>query len=235
MKIIGLIGGMSWESSLEYYRIINQEVKRQLGGLHSANCILYSLDFAQIEQLQANGEWDKAGDEMLKAAQALERAGAEVLIICTNTMHKLVNYISERCFLPILHIADAVAETIHRDNISSVALLGTKFTMEQDFYRQHLEQKHSLEVLIPTEIQRNKIHNIIYQELCQGIISPESKAIYLEIIKDLHSRGAQGIILGCTEIELLIEENDYHLARIYPTTRIHAQYAVKQALNKEKI
>lgn len=235
MKTVGLIGGMSWESSLEYYRIINQEVKRQLGGLHSAKSILYSVDFAEIEEMQSNGDWNHAGEELAKAALALERAGAEILIICTNTMHKLIDQIQSKCQLPLLHIADATAAVIKKDNLQKIALLGTTFTMEQDFYRQRLSVLHGLEVLIPHTEEREIIHNVIYQELCQGVVKPESKAAYLEIIHNLHNRGADGVILGCTEIELLITTSDVPQLKIYPTTKIHAQAAVNLALGKNPV
>lgn len=233
MKTIGLIGGMSWESSLEYYRIINQEVKYQLGGLHSAKSILYSVDFAEIEAMQRDGDWDQAGKTLAKAAQALEKAGAEILIICTNTMHKLIDQIQSTCQLPILHIADATAVVIKKDGLQKIALLGTKFTMEQDFYRQRLNALHGLETLIPNAEEREIIHNVIYQELCQGVVKTESKAAYLEIIRNLRNRGAEGVILGCTEIELLITPSDVPQLKIYPTTKIHAQAAVYLALDKE--
>lgn len=233
MKTIGLIGGMSWESSLEYYRIINQEVKYQLGGLHSAKSILYSVDFAEIEAMQRDGDWELAGKELAKAAQTLEKAGAEILIICTNTMHKLIDQIQSICQLPILHIADATAAVIKKDSLQKIALLGTKFTMEQDFYHQRLSALHGLEILIPNTEEREIIHNVIYQELCQGVVKPESKAAYLEIIRNLHNRGAEGVILGCTEIELLITPCDVPQLKIYPTTKIHAQAAVNLALDKE--
>lgn len=230
MKIIGLIGGMSWQSSLEYYRIINQKVKSKLGGFHSAKSILFSVDFAEIEELQSNGRWDEAGAEMAKAALALERAGADVIVICTNTMHKLIDYINQATKIPLLHIADATAELIRRDKITKIGLLGTRFTMEQDFYKGRLIDKFGLTVLTPNEFDQTTVHDIIYNELCKGIVSPESKVKYLEIIDKLILNGAEGIILGCTEIELLISTTDCNKP-LYQTAKIHAEAAVEFALS----
>ena len=230
MQTIGLIGGMSWESSLEYYRVINQRVKERLGGLHSAKVILYSVDFAEVEELQHLERWDEAGKIMANAAILLEKAGADVLLIATNTMHKLANFITEVTNLPLLHIADATAKQIQQDKIHKVALLGTKFTMEQDFYKGRLFELFSLEVITPDEPDREFIHKVIYNELCQGIILDSSKAKYLEIIAKLERDGADGIILGCTEIELLIQADDCAV-KLYPTAKIHAAAAVDYALS----
>ena len=230
MQTIGLIGGMSWESSLEYYRVINQRVKERLGGLHSAKVILYSVDFAEVEELQHLERWDEAGKIMANAAISLEKAGADVLLIATNTMHKLANFITEVTNLPLLHIADATAKQIKQDKIHKVALLGTKFTMEQDFYKGRLVELFGLEVIVPDESEREFIHKVIYNELCQGIILDSSKAKYLEIIAKLERDGADGIILGCTEIELLIQADDCAV-KLYPTAKIHAAAAVDYALS----
>jgi len=230
MQTIGLIGGMSWESSLEYYRVINQRVKERLGGLHSAKVILYSVDFAEIEELQRLEQWDKAGKIMANAAISLEKVGADVLLIATNTMHKLANFITEVTNLPLLHIADATAKQIQQDKIHKVALLGTKFTMEQDFYKGRLVELFGLEVITPDEPDREFIHKVIYNELCQGIILDSSKAKYLEIIAKLERDGADGVILGCTEIELLIQADDCAV-KLYPTAKIHAAAAVDYALS----
>ena len=229
MKTIGMIGGMSWESSLEYYRILNQTVSARLGGLHSARCILTSVDFAEIEVLQREGRWDESGQRMAAAAASLERAGADVVILCTNTMHKLVDDIQAAIQIPFLHIADATAERVKAAGIQRIGLLGTRFTMEEDFYRGRLEQRHQLAVLTPPPTQRETVHRVIYDELCLGQIREESRAAYREIIADLAAAGAQGILLGCTEIELLVRPEDSTLP-LFPTTRIHAEAAVDWAL-----
>ncbi len=229
MKTIGMIGGMSWESSLEYYRILNQTVSARLGGLHSARCILTSVDFAEIEVLQREGRWDESGQRMAAAAASLERAGADVVILCTNTMHKLVDDIQAAIQIPFLHIADATAERVKAAGIQRIGLLGTRFTMEEDFYRGRLEQRHQLAVLTPPPTQRETVHRVIYDELCLGQIREESRAAYREIIADLAAAGAQGILLGCTEIELLVRPEDSPLP-LFPTTRIHAEAAVDWAL-----
>jgi aspartate racemase len=231
MKTIGLIGGMSWESSLEYYRILNETVKERLGGLHSAKCILYSVEFAEIEELQHTGRWGDAARIMVEAGQSLERAGADLLVLCTNTMHKLTCEIEAGVNIPLLHIADAAAEAVKAAGISRVGLLGTKFTMEQDFYKGRLAEKHGLQVLIPDEQDRELIHQVIYGELCLGIIEPESRRAFAQIIAKLAAAGAQGVILGCTEIESLVRQEDSSLP-IFPTTRIHAEAAVEWAVNK---
>jgi aspartate racemase len=232
MKTIGLIGGMSWESSLEYYRILNETVKDRLGGLHSAKCILYSVEFAEIEALQHAGRWDEAARIMVEAGQSLERAGADLLVLCTNTMHKLAGEIEAGVNIPLLHIADAAAEAVKAAGISRVGLLGTRFTMEQDFYRGRLTDKHGLQVIIPGQPDRELIHQVIYGELCLGVIKPESRLRFAGIIAKLVAAGAQGVILGCTEIESLVRQEDSPVP-VFPTTRIHAEAAVALALNKK--
>ncbi|ESA32900.1 aspartate racemase [Leptolyngbya sp. Heron Island J] len=229
MKTIGLIGGMSWESSIEYYRIINEITKSKLGGLHSAKSVMYSVDFAEIEAFQHQGQWQEAADLMVSAAQGLERAGADFVVLCTNTMHKLADEIEANIQVPFLHIADATAEKIHSCGMQKIGLLGTRFTMEQDFYRGRLVNKHGLEVLVPNENEREFVHQVIYKELCLGIINPESRHQYIEIINRLVKSGAEGIILGCTEIELLIQTGDAAV-EVFPTTRIHAEAAVNRAI-----
>lgn len=229
MKTIGLIGGMSWESSLEYYRIINETIKQQLGGLHSAKCLLFSFDFAEIEALQHQGDWEEATRRMIAAAQSLEKGGADFVMICTNTMHKMAQAVQAAITVPLLHIADPTGETIKAQGITKIALLGTKFTMEHDFYKGRLAEQFGLEVLVPDDAERQIVHDIIYNELCLGEIKPESKQQYLEIIAHLEQRGAQGVILGCTEIGLLIEQADTTLP-VFDTTPIHAEAAVHKAL-----
>jgi aspartate racemase len=230
MKTIGLLGGMSWESSTEYYRIINQRVGERLGGLHSAICIMYSIDFAEIEELQNLGKWDKATELMIKAAQHVEDGGADFLIICTNTMHKMVDDVSAGIGIPILHIADATAWNIKDRGINTVGLLGTRYTMEGDFYKGYLEDKHGLEVLTPNEVDRDVIHRIIYEELVLGEVRGDSKEKYIEIMNKLIGKGVQGIILGCTEIGLLVKEGDVQVP-VFDTTDIHATTAVDYALS----
>ncbi|MCV0026942.1 MULTISPECIES: aspartate/glutamate racemase family protein [Bacillus] len=229
MKTIGLIGGMSWESSAEYYRIINEEIKKKLGGLHSAKCLLYSVDFKEIEHYQSVGAWDKAGEALGEVARSLEKAGADFIVICTNTMHKVLGYIQEMITIPILHIADATAEQIIRQDIRSVGLLGTKYTMEQDFYKSRIAS-HDINVIVPNDDERELINNIIYQELCLGEIKQSSKNIYKKIINNLVDRGAEGIILGCTEIGLLVKVEDSEVP-LFDTTLIHAQKAVNKSLS----
>lgn len=229
MKTIGLIGGMSWESSLEYYRIINEEVKLRLGGLHSARCILYSVDFAEIETLQHEGRWQEAAQIMANAGQSLERAGADFIILCTNTMHKLADAICAEINIPFLHIADATAQKIKAGGITKIGLLGTRFTMEHDFYKGRLVENFGLDVITPENNDRETVHRVIYDELCLGIIREDSKNQYQAIMDDLIKRGAQGIILGCTEIELLIHPDEGSVP-LYPTTKIHALAAVDYAL-----
>ena len=230
MKTIGLIGGMSWESSLEYYRIINEATKATLGGLHSAKIVMVSVDFAEIEVLQHQERWDEAAKMMVAAAQQLERASADCVVLCTNTMHKLAEAIAANISIPFLHIADATAARVQNAGLQTVGLLGTRFTMEEDFYRGRLEAKHGLAVNVPEEGDRATIHRIIYDELCLGIIKPESQAAVLAIIKRLVQGGAAGIILGCTEIELLISPDACDIP-LFPTSRIHAETAVEWALS----
>jgi aspartate racemase len=228
VKTIGLIGGMSWESSIEYYRIINEVTKSKLGGLHSAKSVMYSVDFAEIEILQHQNRWQEATALMVSAAQNLERAGADFVVLCTNTMHKLAAEIEANIQVPFLHIADATAEKIQSRGIQKIGLLGTRFTMEQDFYRGRLVEKHGLEVLIPNAEEREVMHRVIYEELCLGIINPESRKQYIKIMNRLVESGAEGIILGCTEIELLVQNGDVTVS-LFPTTRIHAEAAVEKA------
>ncbi len=229
MKTIGLIGGMSWESSLEYYRIINETAKEKLGGLHFARSILYSVDFDEIERLQHQGAWGDLTNIMIRAAQSLERAGAEMLVICTNTMHKMADDVQSSIRIPLLHIADATGEQIKLQSLDTVGLLGTKFTMEQNFYRGRLSEKFGLNALIPANDEREIVHRVIYDELCLGQTKESSKAEYIRIIKNLVKRGAQGIILGGTEIPLLVKQKDFSVP-IFDTTTIHAKYAVDVAL-----
>ncbi len=230
VKTIGLIGGMSWESSLEYYRLINEEVKAKLGGLHSAKCILYSVDFEEIERYQAEGDWDSSGKLLGEAALSLEKAGAEMIVICTNTMHKVVGYIEEKVSLPILHIADSTAKQIQESKISTVGLLGTKYTMEQDFYKTRIES-NGIKVLIPNEEDRKVINQVIYEELCLGEIQQSSRDYYKKVIKGLVDDGAEGIILGCTEIGLLVKQEDSEVP-LFDTAVIHAVDTVNMALGK---
>lgn len=226
---MGLIGGMSWESSLEYYRIVNENIKERLGGFHSAECILNSVDFAEVEKLQHQGDWDKLTGLMCDAAQNLVRAGADFVVICTNTMHKMADEVQESIPVPLLHIVDVTAEAIKADGKTTVGLLGTKFTMEQDFYKGRLSDKHGLEVLIPSAEERQIVHEILYSELCLGEIKELSKNKFKEIIQNLVDRGAQGVILGCTEIPLIVSQDDYEIP-VYDTTALHARAAVEYAL-----
>lgn len=231
MKTIGLIGGMSWESSLEYYRILNQSVKEKLGGFHSAKCVMYSVDFEEIEKLQHQGRWDELTDLMIEAAQRAEKAGAECILICTNTMHKMASEVQSDISIPLLHIADVTANEIKNKSQKKVGLLGTRFTMEQEFYKGRLVEKHGIDVIIPDEKQRQVVHNILYNELVQGKVTENSKNKFKEIISSLQGRGAEGIILGCTEIPLLVKQKDYDIP-LYDTTTLHAQAAVKWALEE---
>ncbi len=228
MKTMGLIGGMSWESSALYYRLINEKVKQQLGGLHSAKCLLYSVDFQEIEHYQANGQWQHAGQLLAEAALSLQKAGADFIVICTNTMHKVIDKIEARITIPILHIADATALQIQQAGIQTIALLGTKYTMEQDFYKKRIEQ-FGIAVIVPDEEERTVVNRIIYEELCLGRIEAASKERYLQVIDNLMKAGAQGIILGCTEIGLLIKQDDVPIP-VFDTTVIHALAAVDKAL-----
>lgn len=229
MKVIGLIGGMSWESTALYYRIINEDVKQRLGGLHSAKLVLYSVDFHEIEQLQAAGDWEKAGSILAEAALNLQRAGADFIVLCTNTMHKVAQQITAAVHIPLLHIADATAQRIQQAGLRKVGLLATRFTMEQDFYRGRLQDGYAIEVLTPSAADRALVHEVIYQELCLGVIEPESRTRYRQIMQQLVEQGAEAIILGCTEITLLVDATDASVP-LFDTTRIHAQDAVIQAL-----
>lgn len=229
MKIIGLIGGMSWESSLEYYRIINETVKEKLGGFHSAKCLMYSVDFEEVEKLQRQGKWEEATALMIDAAQRVKRGGADFVVICTNTMHKMAEEVQSSINIPLLHLADVTAERIKAQRLKKVGLLGTKFTMEEDFYKGRLIKKHGLEIIIPDDEEREVINNILYNELCMGEIKKISKDKFKKIIDNLVLKGAEGIILGCTEIPLLIDKEDYEIP-LFDTTRIHAEEAVEYAL-----
>ncbi|ANZ20815.1 aspartate/glutamate racemase family protein [Streptomyces noursei] len=228
MKTIGLIGGMSWESTAEYYRLLNELTRQRLGGLHSAKCVLYSVDFAEIERLQAEARWDEAGDILAEAAKALEAAGAELLLLCTNTMHKVADRVGSAVGVPLLHLADTTAEAVRDRGVRRVGLLGTAFTMEQDFYRGRLAS-HGLDVLVPKAAGREIVHRVIYEELCLGVVKEESRDAYRAVIDELIAAGAEGIVLGCTEIELLIRPQDSPVP-VFPTTRLHAEAAVSRAL-----
>ncbi len=229
MKTMGLLGGMSWESSLEYYRIINETTRLRLGGLHSAPCILVSVDFAEIEVLQQEERWSEAADRLAEAGRSLERAGADFVVLCTNTMHLVADELQAGLSIPLLHIADATAHQVQVAGLQTIGLLGTRFTMERDFYKGRLSGRHGLNVLIPNLEAREIVHRVIYEELCRGIISPESREHYRHIMAQLVRDGAEGIILGCTEIELLVHEEDSPVP-LFPTTRIHAVAAVDAAL-----
>ena len=229
MKTIGLIGGMSWESSLEYYRIINEQVKNKLGGLHSAKSLMYSVDFDEIEKLQHQGKWDQLTKIMINAAQNLEKGGADFVLICTNTMHKMADDVQKNINIPLLHLADTTAEIIKSRKMKKIGLLGTNFTMEEDFYKGRLIQKYGLDVIVPDKEDRKVIHNVIYQELCLGNIKKSSKDQYVEIINKLVDSGAEAVILGCTEIPLLVKQEDVEIP-LLDTTRIHAETAVEYSL-----
>ncbi|WP_342452354.1 aspartate/glutamate racemase family protein [Pararoseomonas baculiformis] len=229
-KVIGLIGGMSWESSAEYYRIINEKVRDRLGGLRSARCLMWSFDFGEIEALQHAGRWDDATAEMIGAAQRLERGGADLVLICTNTMHRMADQVQAAISLPLLHIADPTAERIKAAGLRKVGLLGTAFTMEQDFYKGRLTERHGLEVLVPGEADRALVHRVIYDELVQGRAEPASRQAYREVIARLVERGAEAVILGCTEIMLLVHPEDSTVP-LYDTTAIHAEAAVEIAVS----
>lgn len=229
MKTIGLIGGMSWESTVPYYRTINQVIKEQLGGLHSARVVLYSVDFHEIEVLQRTGDWEKAGEILASAARSLEAAGAEFIVLCTNTMHTVAAVIEGAVSLPMLHIADPTAEAIKAAGHRTVGLLGTRFTMEQPFYRERLEREHGLNVLTPGEDDRAIVHRIIYEELCLGEVNPDSRVQYQRILSRLKARGAEAVILGCTEISLLVRPEDTDVPLV-DTTAVHARAAALFAL-----
>lgn len=231
MKTIGLIGGMSWESTLEYYRIINETVKLKLGGSHSAKCLMYSVDFEEIELLQHENKWEELEVIMVNVAEKLKRGGADFVVICTNTMHKLARAIENRIGIKVLHIAEVTGEKIVQDRMKKVGLLGTKFTMEQDFYKKILKENFDIDIVIPDENEREIVHKVIYNELCKGVIDEVSKMEYIKIINNLALNGAEGIILGCTEIPLLIKQEDVNIP-IFDTLKIHAVSAVEFALKK---
>lgn len=228
MKTIGLLGGMSWESSAEYYRLLNETVRDRLGGLHSARCILYSVDFAEIEHLQVAGRWNEAAGILSAAGRSLEAAGARAVLLCTNTMHKVADDVQAAVSIPLLHLADTTAAAVHAAGLRRVGLLGTAFTMEQTFYRGRLED-HGLEVVIPGLSDRQEVHRVIYEELCVGLIRAESREAYKAVIERLVAAGAEGVILGCTEIELLVRSEDSPVP-VFPTTRLHVEAAVNFAL-----
>lgn len=230
MKTIGLLGGMSWESTVTYYQIVNRAVKRELGGLHSAKTLLYSVDFAEIEACQAAGNWDESADILGAAAQNLEKAGADFIVICTNTMHKVAPEIQSRLHIPIVHIAQATAEALQKERITKAALLGTKYTMTQAFYKDKLLNA-GIEVLTPEPREIEMVNDIIYGELCQGVVSQASREKYLGVIEKLAGQGAQGVILGCTEIGLLIRQEDTRLP-VFDTTQIHAEKAAMLAIGQ---
>ncbi|MFO7828000.1 MAG: aspartate/glutamate racemase family protein [Bacteroidales bacterium] len=230
MKTIGLLGGMSWESSLVYYKIINEKVKEMLGGHHSCECIMYSVDFDPIKKLQHENKWQELTQIMIDAAQKIEKGGAQMLTICTNTMHKMHDDVQNNISIPVLHIADATAEAIKEKDIKTIALLGTKFTMEHDFYKGRLIKEHGIEVLTPEGDDLETVHNIIYDELVLGIIKDESREAYQKIIEKLAEKGAMGVILGCTEIPLLIKQHDVSIP-VFDTTTIHAKKTVEYAIN----
>ncbi len=232
MKTIGMLGGMSWESTTSYYQAVNEGIKEKLGGFHSAEICMYSVDFADIEELQRQGNWQAAGEVLARAAQRVEAGGADFLVVCTNTMHKVVPEIEKAVSIPVLHIADATAEKLLTDRIKRVGLLGTRFTMEQDFYKGRLADKFGIEVLIPEPEEREIIHNVIYSELCLGKVNERSRRQYLQIIDALRKRGAEAVILGCTEIALLVRQEDTPVP-LYDTTALHAEKAVDLATAEE--
>ena len=229
MKTIGLIGGMSWESTVPYYRVINETVRERLGGFHSAKLVLYSFDFHEIEQMQSSGAWDESGRMLAQAARSLEAAGADFIVLCTNTMHKVADAIESAVSIPLFHIADPTAQEINKNGLTKVGLLGTRFTMEQDFYRGRLRDQHHLDVLIPDEADRGIVHKIIYDELCMGLVRDGSRMEYRRIIQRLVDQGAQGVILGCTEISMLVGPSDSPVP-LFNTTSLHARKAAEYAL-----
>ncbi|MEW5937277.1 MAG: aspartate/glutamate racemase family protein [Candidatus Thermoplasmatota archaeon] len=229
MRTIGLVGGMSWESTAEYYRIINETVKERLGGLHSAKIVIYSLDFAEIDVLQREERWTEAAGCMIEASKCVERAGADFILLCTNTMHKVADEVSRAVALPLLHIADATGEEVLARGIKKVGLLGTIYTMEQEFYKDRLTARYGLEVLTPNPSDRKRVHELIYNELCLGEIRESSRTELRRIIEELVKEGAEGIVLGCTELPLLVRSQDSTVP-LFDTTRIHAQKAVEMAL-----
>jgi aspartate racemase len=228
VKRIGLLGGMSWESSIEYYRLVNEITRDRRGGLHSADCLLRSVDFAEIELLQREGRWDEAGERLAAEARALAAAGAELLVLCTNTMHKVADQITDAVDIPFVHIADTTAHAVRAAGLQTVGLLATGYTMEQDFYVGRLRDMHGLEVLVPGDGDRRIVHDVIYDELCVGVIRDESREQYRRIMAELAQRGAQGILLGCTEIDLLVGPQDAPVG-VFDTTRLHAERAVELA------
>ena len=230
MKTIGLLGGMSWESTVHYYRIINETVKEKLGGLHSAKLFLYSCDFDEIAQLQREGAWDEAADRLACAAKSLRAAGADFLVVCTNTMHIVADVIEAKAEIPLFHIVEPTGEEIRRSGLKKVGLIATRFTMEQDFYKQRLRERHGVEALVPDEADRDLVHKVIYEELCRGIVRDESREAYRKIIGRLVEQGAEGIILGCTEISMLISPEDSPVP-VFDTTALHARKAVEYALD----
>lgn len=230
MKTIGLLGGMSWESTASYYKALNEGVKERLGGLNSAKVVLFSVNFDEIEKLQHQGKWDETAVLLSQAAESVEKAGADFLMICTNTMHKVVPEIESRISIPVLHIADATANVLQADGIEKVGLLGTRFTMEQDFYKGRLTDKFGMNVVVPSSEDQDTVHTIIYDELCKGVIKESSKQQYLTIIDKLYAEGAQAVILGCTEIALLVNQQDTQVP-LYDTTEIHANQGVEYALS----
>ncbi|QTL97503.1 amino acid racemase [Iocasia frigidifontis] len=234
MKTIGLIGGMSWESSLEYYRIINEAVKKKLGEPHSCKSVMYSVDFAEYEKLQHKGKWELLTSKMIDVARKLEKAGVDLILICTNTMHKMAADVQKSITVPLLHIADAAAEEIKAKNMNKVGLLGTKFTMEENFYKERLKEKYGIDVVIPDAQEREVVHNVIYKELISGIIKEESRDKFRKIIKNLKKNGGEGVILGCTEIPLLIKNEDSEIP-IFDTTMLHAKKAVDFALEQNNL
>jgi len=228
MRVIGMLGGMSWESSAQYYRLANELARERLGGLHSARLVLVSVDFAEIERLQVAGQWEQAGVLLAGAAKSAEAAGAELLLLCTNTMHKVAGQIQDAVSIPLVHLADTTAAAVRRAGLSTVGLLGTAFTMEQDFYRDRLAS-HGLTVLVPPAQDRAEVHRVIYEELCLGAVREASRQAYQEVIDRLERAGAEGVILGCTEIELLIRPQDSPIP-VFATTRLHVEAAIEQAL-----
>src|SRR6478609_3560071 len=232
MKRIGLLGGMSWESSIEYYRLVNEIARERFGGLHSADCLLRSVDFAEIEVLQREGRWDEAGERLAAEARALAAGGAELLVLCTNTMHKVADAVTAAVDIPFVHIADTTAHAVRAAGLSTVGLLATGYTMEQDFYVGRLRDVHGLEVLVPLQDDRRIVHDVIYDELCVGVVKDESREEYRRIMRELADRGAQGILLGCTEIDLLVGPGDAPVPT-FDTTRLHAERAVELALAGE--
>ena len=229
MKVVGLLGGMSWESTIPYYRVLNESVKRRLGGLHSAKVVLYSVDFHEFEALQRDDRWDEAGVKLAAAAVALQRAGAELVVLCTNTMHKVAPAIERALSVPLLHIADATAAAVKRAGIGTVGLLGTRFTMEQEFYVGRLRERHGLDVVVPEADDRAEVHRVIYEELCLGCVLAGSRATYEGVIDRLVARGAQGVILGCTEIAMLVDAGRLAVP-VFDTATLHALAAAEYAL-----